>query len=454
MPSSSLVAIGQRKSDTHTLDFGGAGNSLWLTRNNRIILSTREEPSAGGQETNTDITGGLPMGNYLASNYGISPNNSDNTDAWNALVAAIRATTYGGRIWMEPAPYDFRSATTDPGGAPIEVHGSGVGMTYLRTAGPMLSAGDLFTPKRGFRMFDLTLSSTATRTGGTFVKLIGDMLIGDVPSKAFQSYEFGNVNQENGYEGVWLIDGAGPLGVCGFFWDGCYNHTRGFAAGGAPFVINTPNGVVNKIQNVIHSETAGMVAASRPRATIHMTGAADFRLTAIENVYTVRGLIIDPGAGGRVATIFMTDCIWGQNTSESVLISPNASADCHAIQMNGGYVDTGGISVNANPKSLYGANITFLGNAPNDALKLDGTSGAVFENMIFDGANSKCFHALNSAKNFRLTGMFRNNFSNNTLGVHIEAGCDKYQVSLVGGEYCTTPTNVPTNDATKQVSVF
>lgn len=391
---------------------------------------------------------------YLASNYGVSPSNADNTAAWNALVATIRASSRGGRIYLEPGPYDFKSATTDPGGSPIEVCGAGPGLTYLRTATGLLASGNLFTPGRYWHMYDLTLGSSAQRSGGAYVRVVGDMLIADVPS-ILQGYEFGNVTMQDGYEGVQLVDGAGSKGVCGFFWDGMYGHVRGFAPGGCPFVINSPNGVVNKIQNVIHSETSTALEAARPRATVHMTGAADFRLTAVENVYCVRGWIIDPGAGGRVATVFATDCIWGQTTQEAVYITPNATADIHTIQMTGGYVDTGGMYIGAATQSIYVGSMSFFGNTLRDAIRYDGASGGTFENLMFSGNNSnRCFYASSNAKNFRVTGAFRNKAAVNNVGVRIDAGCDKYKVDMVGGEYCTTPLTAPANDATKSASIF
>lgn len=402
------------------------------------------------------VGGGTLASNYLAPVYGVSPANTDNTAAFDSLLATVRATTYGGRIWLEPGPYKFASATTDPGGSPVEIIGCGPGLTSFQCTGGLLSSGNLLSPKRNFHMFDMTLTASTTKSAGSFVRIVGDMLIGDVPSTEFQSYEFVNVNMTNGFDGVTLVDAAGPLGVCGFFWDGFYNHTRGFAAGGAPFVINTPNGVVNKIQNVIHSETAGVAAASRPRATVHMTGAADFRLTGVENVYTVRGLHIDPPASGRVATVFMNECIWGQNTSEAVRIAPNATADCHSLEFTGGYVDTGGMTiVGAAAKAIVVNGVTFLGNTPNDALRLDATVGSVTATGInFAGANAKCFHALNSARNFKLDGHFSNLFGVNTVGIHIEAGCDKYQVFTVGSEYCTTALTEPTPGANSTVTMY
>lgn len=420
-----------------------------------LRLDTRSlQSSSDDGRTWTPI--GAPSNTYLPELFGVSTSSPDNTAAWNELVATIRGSLRGGTILLGSGTYDLKGATTDPGGSPIATRGMGAAMTFIRAAGALVTTGDMFTPKRYWAMSDLTTTSTTARADGSYFRIVGDMLIGDIPSSPLQNYDFVGVNMLNGYEGVTLVDGPGSKGVCGFFWDGRYNHIRGFAAGGCPFVINSPNGTVNKLQNVLHSETAGVAAVNRPRATVHMTGAADFRMMGVENVYTVRGWHVDPPASGRVATVFNVDCIWGQNTSEAVRIAPNATADCHTIEQTGGYVDTGGMTiVGAAAKALVVTNMSFLGNTPNDALRLDGVVGSfIGTGLNFSGINAKCFHALNNSRNFKIEGQFSNVFGNNTLGIHIEVGCDKYQVNMVGAEYCTTPHSKPVDDATKVTVIF
>ncbi len=391
----------------------------------------------------------FPDNNYLASDYGISPANSDNSTAWNLLVSIVRASAAGGRIWLDAGHYLFQTATIDPGGSPLEILGSGTDITYLDCAGALLTSGDLITPKRNFRCFGLTFGATSVRSGGTFIKVIGDMLITDIPLGLLMNIEFGDVNMVKGYIGVELVDLDGSHSVVGFWWDGGWSTAHSFAVGGT-----VHGGCCNKISNVMHTETYNAADGVRPYATVRIRGCADLRLDDIESVGARYGLVIDPPAGGRAATIFTQECIWGATTQEAVLIAPASTADCHSIEITGGYIDSGGISVNQYAFALFLANIEFLGNFL-PAIKLDGTSGVVMSNMMFAGANSKCLYALNGAKNFRLTGGCRNFGGNaNTLGVHIAAGCDKYKVDLVGSEYCTTPTNVPANDATKTVSFF
>jgi hypothetical protein len=395
----------------------------------------------------------LPSQNYLARNYGIRPDSADNGPALTALISTVRGTT-GGRIWFEPAPYDIVTPVTDVGGSPVEFIGSGVGATYLRAAGSLITSGDMFTLKRKFRMFNLTLGATSVRAAGSLVKINGDMLVATVPAATLTNWEFGDVSMENGFDGVTLADSAGPLGVCGFFWDGGHSIAHGFAAGGTVFHINTPNGVINTINNVTHGETSNLADAARPAATVRVQGCADFRMHQVESFYCKRGLVIDPPNAGRAATVFMSKCIWGAATQEAVYINPNAGAESHSIEMTGGYIDNGGMYLGASAKAVYVANVTILGVTPNDGIRLDGCSGNTFVGMNFAGGNAKAFHAMNNAKNFLMSGNFRNTFSNNTVGVHIEAGCDKYQINTTGSEYCTTPLTEPTPGASSTVLMY
>jgi len=304
-------------------------------------------------------------------------------------------------------------------------------------------------------MFHLTVSATSVRAAGSLIKVVGDMRIEIVPAATLTNWEFGDVGMSNGFDGISLVDGAGNLGACGLFWDGGFSIAHGFAADGTVFLINTPHGTVNSFNHTTHSETAGVADADRPAATMHVQGCGDLRCTAIESVYARRGFVLDPGAGVDAAAIFMTDCIWGQTTQETVQLNPDIAANCHTVQFVGGYIDTGGMYVGASVKALYVSNVAFFGNTIRDAIRYAGASGATFSNIMFSGNNSnRCFYASANAKNFKLTGAFRNVAAQNVTGVLIDAGCDKYQVDMVGGEYCATPLSAPTNDATKHASVF
>lgn len=304
-------------------------------------------------------------------------------------------------------------------------------------------------------MRDLTIGATSARSAGSLVKVTGDMQINVAPTLDVRNWEFDDVCMQNGFDGLTLNDGVGNLGVCGFFWNGGYSIAKGFAANGTVFDINTPNGGIITIGNVTHFETYGVIDALRPAATMRARGAADLILNSIESVFARRGFVVDPPAGGRSATLFLSKCIWGATTQEAVQIIPDAAADCHTIEMTGGYVDTGGMYIGANAKAVYCANISFLGNTIRDAIRYDGASGATFSNMMFSGGNSnRCFYASSNAENFLLTGAFRNINGNNGVGVRIDAGCDKYKVDMVGGEYCTTPLTAPVDDASKHASIF
>jgi hypothetical protein len=131
-----------------------------------------------------------------------------------------------------------------------------------------------------------------------------------------------------------------------------------------------------------------------------------------------------------------------------VRVAPVTGADCHSLEMTGGYCDIGGMYIGPNVTSIAVDNFTFFGNSPNDAITLDGTVGSsVFSNIQFSGTNAKCFHALNSAKNFRLSAGYGQEGGVNTVGAHIEAGCDHYIGNTVGDGNCTTALTQPSPGA-------
>jgi hypothetical protein len=402
------------------------------------------------------------MVSYTAANYGIKPKNTDNTLAWNQLIADIRRDgTRGARIKLEPAPYSFRSglvdtlATTSSYG--IDVDGV-VGATQFVADGGLLTAGDLITPGRNFHMKGVWLTANGTRAAGTFVKVTGDMLIGDIPSKPLMNIEFADCDMSNGFDGVTLVDGGGgTLGVCGFSWvgRGRIAPVRGFATGGTVFDINTPNGVINTFEKVTHHETSGVADASRVAYTMRIRGSADSRMVSIESVYTKHGLVIDPGATGRAATIWFTNCIWGQCTGTPINIAPNAAADCHSLTFVGGYVDTTtGMTVTGNgAKNIVVKGMTFLG-CTTSALSVNTTGPFIGEGLNFAGGNGVCVTLSATARDVKITGQCGNRFAANSVGLNETNGVDRYQVQMVGvTANCTTP-RTGTPGATSSVLLY
>ena len=400
----------------------------------------------------------LPSGNYEASSFGMTPQTADNGPALTAALATIRASGRGGRIWFEPAPYNFQTAVTDTTASVssygVELMGAGQGSTYFKTDGALNTTGNLLTPGRYFRAYNMTLGSTATRAAGSFVRVVGDMLIGDAPSKKLMGIQFGDVDMENGFDGVTLVDRAGSLGVCGFSWEG-RTFARGFTASGTLFDVNSPNGVIITINNVSHSETSGVASGSRPLATMRVRGAADLRCENVESVYCRNGLVVDPGATGRAATLFLQNCIWGQVTGDPVLISPNASADCHSIQMIGGYVDTTtGITITGSGcKSVQIVGMTVYG-CTTGGIKANATGSVVASEINWAGNNLFGFYATGSQQNFQVSGSFSEVSAKTTTGVLVDAGCNRYQVSVTGAnDHCTTAVT-DNGGANKVVSVL
>lgn len=401
-------------------------------------------------------------GIYEAWNYSITPQSRDNGPNLTKLIASIRRSGRGGIIHFEPAPYKFRTAVTDLNAgltsSAVDIVGCGRGLTSFLADGPLLTSGNMFTPGRYFRVHGVTMSATAVRSAGDYIKVTGDMLVGDIPSKKFMGVEFFECAMENGFNGVELVDGPGSLGVCGFSWDGgSLAHCRGFAPGGTLFIVNTPNGTVNRFANTIHSETNGVAAGSRPFATMRVQGAADLRCENIENVYCQNGLIIDPGATGRAATLFFQNCIWGQCTSDTIRIEPTAGADVHAIVFNGGYADTvTGFTIKGSAaKGISISDMTFLGCATG-GLILDGCSKVTATNIMVDGGNLFGLYAKNNASQFYFQGICNNAFANNGTGVRIDAGSTDYEVHLAGATAnCTTPSLItPAPAANRITTVF
>jgi len=395
-------------------------------------------------------------GEYSAWMNGIRPENDDNGPQLTRLLKLIRQSGHGGNIKFEPgADYKVKTAITDAFASSttpdveLDLQGS-----RLVADGSLLSSGTLLTPGRNFHCFNGAFHATSQRTGGSFVTVVGEVPLFQI---SYMQIEFGAMSMTNGFDGVTLSDGAGAKGVCGFSWDGSqsWGYVRNFAPGGHVFNINTPSGVILAVRNVMHIEPEGTADGVRPAATMRLQGCADFRMTGIASAYSQRSLIMDPPSGGRVAAVFMNECEWGNTTQEGWRCVPDVAADFHSITSVGGYCDVGGLYFGAASKAVSVSRMVLLANSPNDAIQLDGCSGMAFEGMSFSGANAKCFHAKNNAKNFRMTGVFRNAGSGvNNVGVHIESGCDKYQVNMVGGEYCTTPKTAPVDDATKVCQVF
>lgn len=410
------------------------------------------------------------LGVYDAKNYQIRTDVADNGPALTALIARIRQSRMPGTIYFERGTYKFRTGVTDLFAGltsqSVRLIGCGNGATYFKTDGPMLTSGDLLAPGRYFQCERIVFSSTAVRSGGTFVKVTGDMLIGDIPSVPLMNIEFSDCDMELGYDGVTLVDSAGGKGVCGFSWcgRGRIAPVRGFAAGGTVFDINTPNGVINTFEKVTHHETNGVASGSRALCTMRIRGSADSRMVSIESVYTQRGLIIDPGATGRAATIWFTNCIWGQCTVDAVSIAPNASADVHSLTFLGGYLDTvtGMTITGPGARSVIILGTTFLG-CTTGGLKIDGTGGGVgpviAEAVNFAGSNLFCVNVTGTAntQSIRVTAIAGSRFGANGTGILIGAGADRYDITVRGAGIaanCGTALTEPTPGANRQISTF
>jgi hypothetical protein len=411
--------------------------------------------------TTSPLGGGIGMPGYLASNYGISTSNVDNGPALNTLLATIRASGRGGRIYFDSGIFPYRTTIVDTsfgtGGYAVELIGAGRGGTYfsaddsLGNIGPLIS----LTKSRYFHVFDATLSALTQRTASPLVKITGDSLIGSIPSVRLENSCFIRVDLENGFDGYQLIDGPGNLGACGIWIEGP-GMCRNFAAGGTVFDINTPNGTVINIDRISHQETAGVAGAARPYATMRIRGAGDSRFSRVESIYARNGLIVDPPAGGNASAMWFDSCIFGSVTDTCMAFRPDNAAMCILNKLENCWVDSD--AVNAKGLEVVGA--------ANKGFQCDNlTSLALFRHVILNGVTDTAkidatmsggtlgFYATGSSRNFQAVIRIAKTFGiSMTASWQVDAGCDRYDVHCVGG-FDNSNTPVPTDNGGPNKSV-
>lgn len=414
--------------------------------------------------------GGLPPTCYVARKYGITPENPDNGPALNALMALIRAlgAGNGGSILFEVATYDVATPLVDAS-TDTDAALSLVGMpgTKIRAVGAALGNGslpnkDLLTLSSfNFTCSDIEFTAASTMTIFTRQIVVNGManIHGIVPgANKLQNILFERCHLTNGFDGLLLQDNPGNanLSVVGFTWIGP-SWARGFAAGGNVVDVASHWAVVVTIDIMTHLETPGVASASRPNSSMRIRDCADIRLRNFESVYARNGLLAEPASGKRCNTIFATNVILGGVASDgfALKMAPAAGAEFLFHNWEGCWLDSGVCCLLLQGSAVKDAKFVGLQCvAGSTGAKVDGCTDLVQLQGTSVTGSSKGVWITGSAKNVQVTGGFSSGNAPTTVGVQVDAGCDNYDVLMVGSPNCTTPlTNTPGNAASRNAVV-
>lgn len=234
------------------------------------------------------------------------------TDDTAALVSAIAAARGLGRALYIPgttASYKVSAAITLA--SPIHIYGD-YATTRIKTTS---TTADIFvlTGVAGTLIDNITLDSSVTRTGGSYISMPG--IVGDVKIR--------NCHFNNHWRGI-MISGTGSaiidVDTCYFF--NCVTNGVG---------ISISAGFEVRIRHILMNSGA----SPQPDSGIAISACADVTLEDVNIIAHQRCLLIAPAAGQEVDSVWATDCYFDTSSQYGLLIQTVAGSNVQRCRFIG-----------------------------------------------------------------------------------------------------------------------
>lgn len=384
------------------------------------------------------------------------------TNSATLANAVTRANAAGGgqTIVLGKGTYRLTSAQTISANG-ISIVGNGPGSTFIElddSGG--LSGGDAFTVSSvlQFAIKGLSFTATTARTAGSFLTIKGQNNITATPAQKTRQYTVEDVDAEDQFNGVSIVNGDDGDGAWGGFINRC--EWIRFSAGGTYVDINSPAGGQHYISNLKMYGSHSLSDANRALAGVRYRGGADLEMCNVNQIYMRSGLLIDPPNGQAANVTVATACLWDNNTQASVKVTPAAGGTVLGIKLNGGWGYTpaanslpciqldGGSGIGVYGMELWSnyqairlgaiAHATITGN------DCSGSAAGIYGTAV-GGTSPRDFVIQNNVVGIR-GGVTP------TVGIQIDAGADHYSITHNVLREATTPiTNTPGTSANRRI---
>lgn len=358
--------------------------------------------------------------------------------------AVVQANALGGGyvIALRRGTYRLTSqlAFTTSGNQLI---GNGPGSTFLELDDTGLSGTDaiLVSSVLQFALKGMSITATTARTAGSFLKVKGKNNITATPAQRTRQYTVEDVDAEDQFDGVSIVNGDNGDGAWGGFINRC--EWMRFSAGGTYVDVNSTAGGQHYISDVKFYGSSNTVDANRALAGVRYRGGADLEMVNCNQIYMRHGLLVDPPSGQTANVLLGTSCLWDNNTTNQVKIAPAAGSYCNLIKLVNNWYGTNSASINTIDISGPAHSVTIDGGiviGGTNGIVATGAGGAtdihVCNRVTVTGQSGKAFHATGSLQNFSVdmvAGPIADLASGLSIaapavGIDIDAGCDWYEL--------------------------
>lgn len=371
-----------------------------------------------------------------------------------SLAAAVAQANAqgGGIIQLGKGTYNITSPLSlNANGTCIIGNGEGLTFVQLDDAGG-LAGGDGITVNSVTDCYlqGFTVSSTAARTAGTGIKVVGANNITAQPAQPTNQATI-SVNMQDLFIGIQTVDGPANAGAWGTRINGAQIIRT--SAGGVGVKLNSNHGGQSYIRDLKLYNGNTIIDANRALAGIQYSAGADLEIHNVNTIYFQHGLLINPATGNVANVCITSDCEWDNNSQESILITTALGGGITGFQMVGGWCNTINDGVHATISLVGGNSMKFHG--------IDSWDG--FVGFLLGAANNVIINGCELSGNtqgvFMQAGashikILNNNVNpkdgnNPTNGINIQGGAN-YIVTGNDCLGCTTPyTNVPGVSATQ-----
>jgi len=400
--------------------------------------------------------GGLTWGD-VGSRSGLISGGSNWT---SVLAAAAQANALGGGYTIELGRGTYRvTSLFDALANGIALVGNGPGQTFLELddAGGLAGANAIRVNQvLQFALKGMSITATTARTAGAFLQIKGKNNITATPAQRTRQYTVEDVDAEDQFDGVSIVNGDTGDGAWGGFINRC--EWLRFSAGGTYVDINSTAGGQHYISNLKMYGSHSLSNAQRALAGIRYRGGADLEMVNVNQVYMRSGFLWDPPNGQAANVVVATACLWDNNTLASILIQPGATGTAMMGEFMGGWGYTPAANTQPTVQIDGGRHISFIGGkylGCYQAFRLSGGAGLrhiLVQNANCSGSIAGLYATLNASDFQFLNNIVGIEGVTPTVGIQIDAGCDRYAVIGNNVRECTTPiTNTPGHSAGRRI---
>ncbi len=378
-------------------------------------------------------------GIYFPTDYGADPTGLSESGHAIAMAIADASAAGGGKVRLDPGIYRCEPGLVNLNTPGITLGGTGRESTVIKPDDTIGNAGQpiITVSANDCRVADLTIRSTAQRTAGDSLLVLGgsNNSITASPTQRTINVIVENVDIENAFVGLHLDDTTAGTQLWGVLASNI--RVLNTAAGGTGIWINTPNGGQHYMHD-IYVYGANVSGASRALYGLRIQGANDIEIGYISTVYTQIGLQVDPPNGNNCNVIQIPFGDFDSTSTQPVVIAPQAGAHVRGMVL-GGWASMGAYGSGNYTISVSGDvhNLTLLDGmwivSGNNGIKVDGSSGAgdIRIGEVRIGAMTGTdFLATGGLQHFSFRGNVENwfGYGSGAIGIQVDSGCDHYRI--------------------------